>query len=264
MSEQVLELLEQEWSSIDELCSELTPKEWATATDCPGWTVKDQLSHICGIESFLLGQEQPALIDPRPSHVRNDIGAVNEAAIEKRRALSPEEILAEFLEVTTARLKLLADAPDWDAVTKGVLGDAPLREVVSVRLLDCFYHEQDIRRATNHPGHMDGDVARFVLERMKRATAMIVAKRAGAPEGSAVLFDVGSQPWFVQTAGGRGATGEGRPPAAATTISCDAETFLCLLGGRLTPEQAQTSGRLKLEGDVGLAQRVVDNANVMI
>lgn len=262
MSDQVLELLEQVWSSIDEVCSELTPKEWDKLTDCPGWTVKDQLAHICAIESMMLGQERASAMDPAPPHVKNPMGAINEAAIERRRPLSPEEILTEFLEVTTARLKVLTDAPDWDAVTKGLLGEAPLREVIAVRVLDCFYHEQDIRRATGHAGHMDGDVARFVVDRMKQATPMIVAKRGQAPDGASVTFNVGSDAWFVQIAGGRGALGEGKAPAATATIACDAETFLCLTGGRWTAGQAEKKGRLELGGDVDLARRVVENAAV--
>lgn len=260
MTEQVLELIEQEWSSIDELCSELSPKEWSKPTDCPGWDVKDQLAHMCGIENFLLGEEKLGPpVDPAPAHVRNEFGAVNEAMIEKRRELSPEEILAEFLEVTTARLKVLADAGDWGAETQGLLGKAPLREVIAIRLLDCFYHEQDIRRATDRPGHMNGDVARFLFERIKNVTPRIVAKNAQAADGSTVAFEVDGTKWTVQVSGGRGVLAEGAG-APAEVIKTDLETFFCLTGGRVTVADAEKSGRLKITGD--LARRVAESATV--
>lgn len=261
MTEPVLELIEQTWSSIDELCSELSPKEWKLPTDCPGWTVQDQLAHICAIENFLLGEEKLGTpIDPPPSHVRNEFGAVNEAMIEPRRALSPEEILAEFLEVTTARLKVLSDTEDWGAETQGLLGKAPLREVIAIRLLDCYFHEQDIRRATKHPGHLDGDVARFIFERLKGVTSRIVAKNAQAPDGSEVAFDVDGKRWLVQVSGGRGVLAEGAPAQPKELVSCNLETFFILTGGRRTVEELEKAGTLKITGD--LARRVAENASV--
>jgi uncharacterized protein (TIGR03083 family) len=261
VTEQVLQLIEQEWSVIDELCSELMPKEWNTLTDCPGWTVKDQLAHMCALESILLGEKPAPPLAQNPSHVRNEMGAVNEAGIEARRHLSPEEILAEFLEVTTARLKVLGDVEDWGAETQGVLGRAPMREVIAVRLLDCFYHEQDIRRATKHPGHMEGDVARFLFERMKGATPMIVAKRAQAPDGSSVAFEVNGLKWLVQVSGRRGVLAEGAPPQPAELIKTDLETFFMLTGGRILSEAARKQKRLTIKGD--LAQRVAEHMNVL-
>lgn len=261
MTEPVLELIEQEWSSIDELCSELTPKEWNKPTDCPGWTVKDQLAHMCALESMLLGEKPAPPLAENPPHVRNEMGVVNEAGIEARRALSPEEILAEFLEVTTARLKVLGEAGDWGAEVQGLLGRAPLREVIAVRLLDCFYHEQDIRRATSKPGHLNGDVARFLFERMKNVTARIVARNAQAPDGSSVAFDVDGSRWLVQVSGGRGAIAEGAPAKPDELIKTDLEAFFMLTGGRRTPELLQKDGRLTITGD--LARRVAKNASIL-
>ena len=34
------------WSSIDQLCSGLPAGQWDLPTGCPGWTVKDHLSHL--------------------------------------------------------------------------------------------------------------------------------------------------------------------------------------------------------------------------
>ena len=34
-------------------------RQWDLATDCPGWTVKDQLSHLIGDRAMLLGEPPP-------------------------------------------------------------------------------------------------------------------------------------------------------------------------------------------------------------
>ncbi|MGH2791077.1 MAG: maleylpyruvate isomerase N-terminal domain-containing protein, partial [Actinomycetota bacterium] len=37
--------MREEWAALSSLCGHLTDEQWRADTDCPGWTVKDQLSH---------------------------------------------------------------------------------------------------------------------------------------------------------------------------------------------------------------------------
>lgn len=48
MSEPIVDLLDEAWTSISELCGELDEAMWDLPTDLPGWSVKDNLSHIVG------------------------------------------------------------------------------------------------------------------------------------------------------------------------------------------------------------------------
>ena len=57
------------------------------STDCPGWTVRDQVSHLIGIERILLGDPSPPAPDPLPGHVSGEVAAMNEASIDA--ALNP-------------------------------------------------------------------------------------------------------------------------------------------------------------------------------
>jgi uncharacterized protein (TIGR03083 family) len=41
--------LAETWGSLAEACHALVDQEWALPTECPGWDVKDQLSHLIGI-----------------------------------------------------------------------------------------------------------------------------------------------------------------------------------------------------------------------
>ena len=45
------------WDSVISVVVELEANEWDFPTDCPGWTVKDCVSHLVGIEHRLLGRE---------------------------------------------------------------------------------------------------------------------------------------------------------------------------------------------------------------
>src|ERR1700690_2342682 len=98
--EPVIEELTEVWASIVVACGELDEEQWDRPTDCPGWTVKDQVSHLIGIEQALLGQPSPPPLSDVPAHVLNPFGEMNEAWVEARRRVPGPEVLAEFVATT--------------------------------------------------------------------------------------------------------------------------------------------------------------------
>ena len=266
MSKRIGELMEQAWSSMEELCSQLGPDDWDLPTDCPGWTVKDQLAHVCAIESRALGRPQPSKGPQKAPHVKNELGELNEGDLEARRSMSPEDLLDEYRDVTAERGKMLASWSDaeWTEVGRGVLGQAPRDQIVRIRIVDVFTHEQDIRAATGRPGHMNGGVARLVYEQMAGALGFVLVKRAQASEGQTVVFEVGSpgETFAYGVTGGRGAKLELIPADPTARVSMDGETFLRLSAGRVTPEDAEDAQRLRVTGDRDLAVRVLSGMNV--
>lgn len=265
MAVPVVALLDQVWASIEELCAGFTPADWKKPTDLPGWSVQDQLAHLCGIESMLLGRPQPEpLAEPWPAHVRNPLGAMNEAQIEQRRSWAPEDVLTEFLELTAERLKVLAELSpqDLDAEVTGPLGTGKLSDFLPIRVMDSFLHEQDMRRATGNPGVMDGEVASFAVARLRAALPMVVGKKAGAPEGSSVAFAVGGPAGFtgaVTVTEGRGRYADGDAAAATTTLRMSDEAFVALTSGRRAPDEVAVT----VDGDQDLGRRVLDAMNVL-
>ena len=88
----VVAALAAEWEAIAELCEGLTGAEWATATDCPGWSVQDNLAHIIGTERMLLGDPAPEVDTGEAPHVHNEIGRINELWITERRPWAPARL----------------------------------------------------------------------------------------------------------------------------------------------------------------------------
>jgi uncharacterized protein (TIGR03083 family) len=266
MSDGVRQMMEQAWSSMEEVASSLTPEEWDLPTDCPGWTVRDQVAHVAAVESVLLGADRAPSGPIQAPYVRNDLGARNEAEIRHRRDRPAGVLLDEYRESTAGRAKLLTDlsAEDWEADATGPLGNAALKDVIGIRILDVFYHEQDVRVATGKPGHLHGDVARFVFERMAAAMPFVVGKRAAAADGQTVLFEIGppGETFAIGMSGGRGGPVQPVPHAPTVKLSMDGETFLRLAGGRWMPKRAEEEGRLRVEGDHDLADRVLSNMAV--
>lgn len=261
-------LMEQAYSSVEEVCSQLDPDDWDKPTDCPGWSVKDNLSHLVSYEAITEGRPRaPEDIDiSHATWVDDDVAALNEREIQWRRPRSPQQVLDEYREVTAQRAKSLAamDEAAWSETMPSPFGPLPARNMIGIRILDFFYHEQDIRRAADRPGHLDGAVAAYCFERMGTlAMPRAVAKGAGAPDGSVVVFEVPAPGRTIAVAveDGRGRLVD--PPAQPTVrLACDLETFLCLCGGRWSPSYAKASGRLVIDGDAALADRVLPAMSV--
>ena len=158
-------------------------------TACPGWTVKDQISHIVGTELWVGTGEVPQVQVPRYGHVRHEMGAFLEKAVEVRRARVGEVVVAELAQVFAMRITQY-DRPglSLDSPQLSPLGNRTLREVLTNRIMDVWCHEQDIRAALNRPGHLDsGAAAVFMSELWGKVPDLLV--HADIPDEHAVIFD---------------------------------------------------------------------------
>ena len=59
-----------------------------------------------------------------------------------------------------------------------------------IRVMDTWMHEQDVREAVERPGHDSGAVVELVLDELQAALGYVVGKKAGAPDGSSVTFQL--------------------------------------------------------------------------
>ncbi|MCE7883091.1 MAG: maleylpyruvate isomerase family mycothiol-dependent enzyme [Actinobacteria bacterium ATB1] len=261
MSTDLIPLFETVWGSIDELCDGLSEDEWNTPTDLPGWSVKDCVSHLIGTESFLAGRAMPAPLDEYPAHVKNSIGKANENFVSTTRGQTGAEVLAQFREITAERLgQLRAMKPeDWDAESWSPRGQGTYRDFMEVRIFDSYSHEQDIRRALGKPGNVSGPVAEAALAEVERALPYIVGKKAGAPQGATVVFEVTGPVERTLAIGVEGRAGylDEVPPDPDVRLVADFETFHLVTGGR-------GDGAIAIEGDAELGKRILDNLAFVI
>jgi len=109
----LVDMLDAVWASTAALGDELDETEWKQPSECPGWTVQDNLVHLTALERFILGDPLPSedVPDGLP-HVKNDIGKANERWIESRRSWTGADALAEFRAASGARLELLRGRDD--------------------------------------------------------------------------------------------------------------------------------------------------------
>ena len=82
--------LAETWGAMAEVCFELSEAEWALPTECPGWDVKDQFSHLIGIERAIMGEPVPEW-DAAPRCARQERVRGHQRAL-RRRATGPARI----------------------------------------------------------------------------------------------------------------------------------------------------------------------------
>jgi uncharacterized protein (TIGR03083 family) len=261
--------LAETWSSLVALGTELAGEDWDRPTGCPGWTVRDQYSHVIGLEAGLLGRVPAPPLEEYGAHVCNDLGQSNEAEVVLRRSRSGPEVVAELEEVISARLEALRAMSDDDFAveTMSPVGPGTYEDFMAVRVFDCWVHEQDVRRAVGRPGHLTGAAVDRSLATTVGVTPYVVGKRARAPEGSTVAFDVTgatARRWAVTVEGGRARPVPGVPVDPTTRVSADIGTFMALACGRVDPDAELAAGRVTVHGDAEVGTAVVRNLGYTI
>lgn len=257
--------LEHCWRSVSSLCAGLSEADWKASTDLPGWTVQDNLSHLIGFERVLQGVPATSHRVARPDYVRNAIGEMNEHEVDSRRALPGAAVATEWNELVELRLATLhaGDEAFFAVETMNPTGPGTLADFLHVRVLDCWLHEQDMRRAVGKPGNLDGPGAGHTIDRLIRTLPIVVGKRAATPEGRAVVIDItgGVQRHIVCEVREGRAVLVGEPTTAPLAkITLDTEAFVVLASGRRTSADVTA----EVSGDSVVAARVLSQFNMMI
>jgi uncharacterized protein (TIGR03083 family) len=237
-----------------ELAHTLTPEEWRLPSDLAGWSVGDLVAHAAAIESELAGDEPLRVtIDKQAPHIRDGAGVYTERGVAARRDHDPSQVIAEFERAVERRTAILATEPLDDPT-----GDPPItpgrigwnwQTLLRNRPLDIWVHEQDIRRAVGRPGGLDTAAATHVQGVFAAALPYVVAKKAQAPPGTTVTFDVtGPLPavYAVEVdANGRGRAIDPSPDRPTLRFTLGTEPFTVLGAGRRDPDSLP----VRIDGD---------------
>lgn len=260
--DEVIEHLRAEWAALVELCTDLSEQDWQRATDCPGWTVQDNVAHLLGTELSLLGEPAPELAAAHP-HVRNDLGRANEAWVEHFRGHTGDAVLKRFAETSERRLAALRAMSEQEMATptESPVGELPYREFMGIRLMDSWVHEQDIRHSLERPGGFDAARVGVVIDRLLRPLGYVVAKRVQPPEGSVLAVRITDPVPRVHAV--RFAEGKGRVVDAAdeavSTVSLTPSLLERLVAGRWSGDRGLEYGHVVIDGDVELGRTLVRN-----
>lgn len=245
------------------LVHELADDEWDRPTGCPGWSVKDQLAHVVGLEQVLLGAPEPDHEVPDDlEHVRDEIGHYMERQIDVRRGESPEALIAELDNVVGRRRETLA------ALTDETLGDPmpgpmgstpPAGAMLPIRVFDIWAHEQDVRRAVGRPGHLSGPAAEMSAGRIRKGLGRVLPERLGHPDAT-LLFIVHGDVAFEFAVDCNADADDDHPAPPTTRIELDWPDLVALACGRSdAPDPAEVGS---ITGDEALGRRALAELTV--
>jgi uncharacterized protein (TIGR03083 family) len=222
--DEAMQIAAVEYDRVLEVVDRIAPDDWAQPTDCPGWDVRDMVTHLLG---FMKANADPAeatrqlAVAAREAEERGILRLDAQTALHVREhaALAPAEVAAAVHEWAGRALAGRSATPaEVRAATMstGLPGEADwtvgyLVDVVFTR--DLWMHRVDLCRAT-------GQTMLLTPEHDGRLVADVVAdwaRRHGQP--FALRLD--------GPAGGTFAAGQGGPE-----IRLDAVEFCRTLSGR--------------------------------
>lgn len=253
--------LESEFDALLALGKGLSDAQWETLTEVPGWTVKDNFSHVIGTELMLLGRPDEDVDIGEADHVKNDIGRFNEISVALRRDRSGQEVLAEFALVAGERkaaLQAMTDE-DFEAESFTPVGKAPYARFMQIRVFDCWIHEQDCREALGEPGHRSGPAVDVTLDELANGMGFVVGKKAGAADGQSVrlrLTGETERTIDVRVDGRAAVVPDLDDPTA--TISLPATLWVRYAAGRRPGDPDHPD--VTIDGDRSLGEAVIRNA----
>ena len=253
--------LEAEFDSLVDLGRDLTEEQWETRSEVPGWSVKDNFSHIIGTELMLLGRPDEQIDVGDPPHLNNDIGKFNEIAVVTRRDNSGPEVLAEFAMVAGERKAALQamTEDDFDAESFTPAGQDTYGRFMQIRVFDCWIHEQDCREALGLPGHHAGPAVEVMLDELTTAMGFVVGKKAGASEGQSVRIELTGETQRVidVRVDGRASVVDDLDDPT-TTITLPTTLWVRYAAGRRTGDPDHPD--VRIDGDQELGRAVIENA----
>ncbi|HEX6311685.1 MAG TPA: maleylpyruvate isomerase family mycothiol-dependent enzyme [Acidimicrobiia bacterium] len=262
---ELVDALEHVWGSIEALGSTLSEAQWKTETECPGWSVQDNVSHITGIESSLLGRPAPDHTPPELPHVKNDMGKANEVWVDSRRGRTGGEVLEEFREVTKARIAALRAMTDDDFAAESwtPAGPGTVRDLLPFRIFDSWAHEQDIRRALGIPGDLEGAAAELALGRIEGALPYVVGKKVKPADGTTVVFAWDGRTTDLVVTDGRARALDTAPADPTVRLTMGVDTLVRLGLGRGDPAEILDAGAVTIAGDEALGRKIVEEMNFL-
>ncbi len=165
--------------------------DFARHTECPGWSVQDQVSHVAALESVFAGEPPLPVEVPDLPHLHSDMARFMESGVHARRSRSGAEVVEELAGLLPRRVAALSDpALTLDSVIESAIGPRPAGAFVGLRVSDVWCHEQDIRAALGMPLALDTPGAALFTSRVLGALPMIVAREAAVPVGETVVVEV--------------------------------------------------------------------------
>ena len=239
---------------------------WSQPSACEGWTVADVVGHLNGqnfasrVARGLEGDASP----PEGTPAVADHDEDRFAADIFQRALSNREqhgenLLESFIPRLDESVQVFSNVgpDDWEKPCYWPPGPEPVRILLDMRIAELSMHAWDIRYTMDAGYHLSDDSVGVLMQTVDRAVRRAFRPDEGIRKPIRYRFNV-IGPYeaaydIVMTNQGTHIEPSNAQPADVT-FRCDGETYVLVMYGRLSPDDAMAQGRLIFQGDTELAR----------
>lgn len=267
--EWIVEALDDTWRALNATLTSRGEASFDAPTPCPGWSVRDVVSHLIGFELMSRGGAVPEYDGEWPDYVHNPIGELNEAYVRSLRDTDGAALLELFRTVTADSLAALRALDDdaWERVGWSPEGDRPFHRFQETRVLDSWIHLQDIRDALLEPEDDHGPGEEIVVNRFEAALPYVLAKRVGAPDGTLVRVTLTgrlARSVLLVVDGGRARSLEVSDATPTMELTTPVALFWRRAAGRVSAAAFVRASATDVRGDRTLAVAFAEALNIMI
>jgi uncharacterized protein (TIGR03083 family) len=129
------------------MLAKMTDQEWLSASRCLGWTARDVVAHLVGVNTFWYSSIGAGLAG-MPTRVLAgfDPAATPPVMVDWMSSLTTREVFDQFVSTTEGLLGMVAELTDrgWSTLAETPAGHVPIRLLAQHALWDSWIHERDI------------------------------------------------------------------------------------------------------------------------
>ena len=261
-----VEILRQEVAALKERLAALAPEDWEKPSACDGWTIADVAAHLAG-QAFALHVSRGLQGDSSPPDGAAPVTEHDEDQFARnifQRAFSTRDEAGDRLqEILFRRLDESVDVftgvegDQWDNPCYWPPGPEPVRTMLDMRISELTMHAWDICSCFDPDYRLSDGSVSVLMDTVNRAARRAFRPDPTIPAPQVYRFNI-DQP--VETSFElvianeevilRQGSGDEEPDV---TFLCDGETYVMVMYGRLTPDEALISEKMDWDGSERLA-----------
>ncbi|MDQ6698405.1 MAG: maleylpyruvate isomerase family mycothiol-dependent enzyme [Actinomycetota bacterium] len=182
----------------------LDDAQWASATRCEGWSVRDVIAHLVGTDQFWVVSATAAIAGTPTRYLAAFDPVVTPAQmVSGTRDVAPAEILATYLDGIEALGDVLTGLDDaqWSLPAEAPPGHVPLHALARHALWDAWIHERDIVLPLGGDPIEEPDEVRASLQYAAALGPALLATTGTSRPGTLVLDGTDPEAHVVVEAG---------------------------------------------------------------
>ena len=261
-----VEVLRQEVAAFKERVVNLSPEDWDRPSACEGWSVADVIAHLSG-QAFALNVSRglqgdfspPAGAAPATEHNEDEFARnIFQRAFNTRAEFGDrlQETLFQRLDESVDVFNGV-DQEQWDNQCYWPPGPEPVRTMLDMRISELTMHAWDVCSQFDPDYRLSDGSVRVLMDTVNRAARRAFRPDPTIPAPQVYQFVIDHPVEVVyelvianeEIVLRPGEAGE----KADVVFQCDGETYVMVMYGRLTPNDALVSGKMDWDGNERLA-----------